>query len=147
MSTKGHSNVSEQLSFNPQIQIERPLFSDSVSAGIPAPAEDYVEDMLDLNDFLIRNTDTTFFVRVSGDSMIEAGIHHNDILVVDASIPAANGKVVIAMLDGDLTVKYLEKKGSQVRLLPANPEYTPIEVTAEAQLEIYGVATSVIHSL
>lgn len=147
MSLKDYPNISERFTFNPATQVERPLFSDSVSAGIPIPAEDYVESMLDLNDHLIQNTDTTFFVRVSGDSMIEAGINHGDILVVDASIQPTHGKVVIAMIDNELTVKTLERIGTKVRLLPANPDYEPIQITGDIQFDIHGVATSVIHSL
>lgn len=147
MAYKNYPNISQVLNFKPETINERPLFSASVSAGLPSPADDNIEEMLDLNTYLIRNTDQTFFVRVSGDSMIAVGIHHDDILIVDSSIPPKSGDVVIAVIDSELTVKRLEKENSKIRLIPENPDYDPIEITEDIQFEIYGVATSVIHSL
>ncbi|MDZ7642174.1 MAG: translesion error-prone DNA polymerase V autoproteolytic subunit [Desulfurivibrio sp.] len=124
-----------------------PLFTCGVSAGFPSPAEDYIEGRLDLNQLMVAHPAATFFVRVAGDSMINAGIHHDDILVVDRSLEAVNGKVVIAVLNGELTVKRLVQKNGTARLLAENPNYPPLELTEESACEIWGVVTFVIHSL
>jgi len=124
-----------------------PVFLGRLPAGFPSPADDYIEGKLDLNRHLIKHPAATFFVRVSGDSMIEAGIHTGDILVVDRSLEAADGNVVMAALDGELTVKRLSKRGQAVHLLPANGNYQPIEITAQQSFEIWGVVTNVIHAL
>jgi len=124
-----------------------PLFGHSVRAGFPSPADDYVADTLDLNTHLMPRKEASYLIRAKGDSMIAAGIHDGDILVVDKSITASNGCVVIAMLDSQFTVKTLEKKRGRIRLLPANPEFDPIEINGEQELQIWGVVTNVIHSL
>lgn len=124
-----------------------PVFLGRLPAGFPSPADDYIEGKLDLNRHLIKHPAATFFVRVSGDSMIEAGIHTGDILVVDRSLEATDGNVIVAALDGELTVKRLSKRGQSVRLLPANKHYQPIEIQAQQSFEIWGVVTTVIHAL
>ncbi|MGV1017954.1 MAG: LexA family protein [Fluviibacter phosphoraccumulans] len=124
-----------------------PLFNHTIRAGFPSPADDYVADTLDLNEHLMPRKEATFLVTVSGDSMIGVGIHNGDILVVDRSLTPANGKVVIAVLDGQFTVKTLEKKRGKIRLMPANPDFEPIEMKDEQELQIWGVVTNVIHSL
>ena len=135
-----------KLAENPS-SFKIPLFNHTIRAGFPSPADDYVADTLDLNEHLMPRKEATFLVTVSGDSMIGAGIHDGDILIVDRSITPANGKVVIAVLDGQFTVKTLEKSRSKIRLLPANPDYEPIEMKDEQELQIWGVVTKVIHSL
>lgn len=135
-----------KLAANP-IVFKVPLFNHTIRAGFPSPADDYVADTLDLNEHLMPRKEATFLVTVSGDSMIGVGIHNGDILVVDRSLTAANGKVVIAVLDGQFTVKTLEKKRGKIRLLPANPDFEPIEMKDEQELQIWGVVTNVIHSL
>ena len=122
-----------------------PLYVGGVSAGFPSPAEDYTDQKLDLNELLIKNPAATFFVRVDGDSMIGAGIHHNDILVVDRSRQAVSNDVVIAALDGELTVKRLVQEHNSARLLAENPAYPSIEISRENGCEIWGVVTSVVH--
>jgi len=124
-----------------------PFFGHTVRAGFPSPADDYVADTLDLNEHLMPRKEATFLLTVSGDSMIEAGIHNGDILIVDRSINPTSGRVVIAVLDGQFTVKTLEKKRGKIRLLPANPVFVPIEIKDEQELQIWGVVTKVIHSL
>lgn len=126
---------------------ELPLFLESVSAGFPSPADDYIDQKLDLNDALIRNPAATFFVRVSGDSMIKSGIHSDDILVVDRSLNAKSGSVVIAVIDGELLVKRLLMENGKVFLIPENNDYQTIEIKDEMAFEIWGVVTTVIHSL
>jgi len=127
--------------------IEIPLFSGKVAAGFPSPADDYIEKTLDLNDLLVQKPAATFFVRAEGESMLGAGIHPNDILVVDRSIEAVVGKVVICALNGELTVKRLKSIGKEIVLGAENPAYSDITVQEEVDLVIWGVVTNVIHSL
>lgn len=124
-----------------------PIYMSNVAAGFPSPAEDYIEGRLDLNQHLIKHPAATFFVRVSGDSMIHAGIHPGDILIVDRSLEAVDKKIVIAVLDGELTVKRLRQQDGRVWLLPENEAYQPITVTEESAFEIWGVVTNVIHKV
>ena len=124
-----------------------PIFLGRLPAGFPSPADDYLEGKLDLNRHLIKHPAATFFVRVTGDSMIGAGIHSGDLLVVDRSLEPADKHVVVAVLDGELTVKRLFKQHGIVRLLPENLHYQPIEITSQQAIEIWGVVTSVIHAL
>ena len=116
-------------------------------AGFPSPADDFVEGALDLNAHLVRNAAATFYVRASGDSMTGAGIFPGDILVVDRSIEPAHGKIVIAILNGALTVKRLHKRTGQVQLHSENPAYAPIAITEGEELLIWGVVTNVVHAL
>lgn len=124
-----------------------PLFGYRIAAGFPSPADDYVEERIDLNRHLIRHKEATFFLRVQGDSMINAGIHDGDMLIVDRAIEPVSGKIVIAALDGELTVKRLSASGGVVRLLPENPDYPVIEIGTEQELVIWGVVIHVIHAL
>ncbi len=124
-----------------------PLFSHTIRAGFPSPADDYIAESLDLNEHLMPRKEASYLLTVSGDSMIGVGIHNGDILVVDRSLTPVNGKVVIAILDGQFTVKTLEKKRGKIRLLPANPDFEPIELKDEQELQVWGVVTRVIHSL
>ncbi len=126
------------------IPLAIPLFLDRVPAGFPSPAQDYVEQTLDLNELCIRHPAATYFVRAEGDSMIEAGIFSGDILVVDRSLTAQHGDIVIASIGGEMTVKQLETR-PRVRLQPRNPTYREIHVPEGCELEIFGVVTSVIH--
>jgi DNA polymerase V len=123
-----------------------PLYSSSVSAGSPSPADDYIESKLDLNQFLIKHPTSTFFVKVIGDSMINAGIGEGDILVVDRSLEPKPGKIVIASLDGQLTVKRLGKIEEQLFLLPENNQYKPIPIEEGNELIIWGVVTSLVRA-
>ena len=124
-----------------------PYFEAKVPAGFPSPAGDYEENRLDLNRHLIKNPAATFFVRVTGDSMVGAGIHHDDILVVDRSLDPRDGNVIIAALDGELTVKRIRIKRKKVMLVPENDNYASKEVSPESEFEVWGVVTNVIHSL
>lgn len=126
-------------------KIPLPLFSCGVSAGFPSPADDYIGQQLDLNDLLIKNPAATFFVRVAGDSMTGVGINDNDILVVDRSLEPVHGKIIIAAINGELTVKRLVKTDTSCRLMAENPNYPPIEITEDLTCVAWGVVTSVIH--
>jgi DNA polymerase V len=123
-----------------------PVYLERVPAGFPSPAGDYMEGKLDLNQHLVKHPAATFFVRVTGDSMIGKGIHSGDLLIVDKSLDPKDGSIVIAALDGELTVKQLEKRNGKFRLLPANKNYEPLEVSERQSFEIWGVVTNVIHS-
>ena len=124
-----------------------PLFTGKVAAGFPSPADDYVEKNLDLNELLVQKPAATFFVRAQGESMLGAGIHPNDILVVDRSLEPVSGKVVICAINGELTVKRLERVNDQWQLKAENPAYANIIIHDDLELVIWGVVTNVIHSL
>ena len=124
-----------------------PLFTGKVAAGFPSPADDYVEKNLDLNELLVQKPAATFFVRAQGESMLGAGIHPNDILVVDRSLEAVPGKVVICAINGELTVKRLERVNDQWQLKAENSAYADIVIHDELELVIWGVVTNVIHAL
>jgi len=129
------------------VKLDQFLFETAVPAGFPSPAGDYEEDKLDLNSHLVRNPAATFFVRVTGDSMIGAGIHHGDLLIVDRSLEPKDRSVVIAVLNGELTVKRIRMKHRKITLEPENHNYFAQEVTEDAEFEIWGVVTNVIHKL
>lgn len=125
----------------------QPLFLSPVQAGFPSPAEDCMEGPLDLHEHLVRHKSATFFLRVSGQSMIKAGIFDGDLLVVDRIITPGHNKVVIAALDGELTVKRLVRRNGRVLLVPENPDYPEIDITEHEYVHIWGVVTYVIHKL
>jgi DNA polymerase V len=145
MTLHSDESIAAIYSREQKTKILRPLFLSGVSAGFPSPAEDYIDRKLDLNELLIQNPAATFFVRVAGDSMIGAGIHHDDILIVDRSLDAGSGKIVIAVYNGELTVKRLIHDKDSIRLVAENPNYPPLVITEESGCEIWGVVTSVIH--
>ena len=124
-----------------------PVYGSKIQAGFPAPADDHIEDRIDFNDYLIHNPISTFVVRVAGESMIEAGIYPDDVLVVDRSIEPSHGKIVIAVIDGELTVKRLHRKNGHIMLMPENKNFDPIVVRDENALIIWGVVTNVIHKV
>lgn len=124
-----------------------PFYNTAVAAGFPSPADDHLADALDLNELLIKHPVATFFLRVAGSSMINAGIHHGDILVVDRSLEPIHGKVVIASVNGELTVKRLSRTGKKLLLVAENEAFAPIEITEDVDLRIWGVVTNVIHAL
>lgn len=124
-----------------------PLFLSRVAASFPSPADDYVDRPLDLNELLIRHQSATFFVRAQGDSMTGAGIHDGDLMVVDRALEPVNGHIVVAALNGELTVKQFFRRGRRLRLVAANDRYPPIEVTPETEVVVWGVVTHVIHTL
>ncbi|MGF1527118.1 MAG: LexA family protein [Candidatus Competibacterales bacterium] len=125
----------------------RPLFASTVPAGFPSPADDYVEGQLDLNEYLIERPAATFFVRVTGDSMVGAGIFPGDILVVDRAREPVHGAIVIAVVNNELTVKRLYRRRGLLELRPENPAYTPLVVGGEMELLVWGVVTGVTRKL
>jgi DNA polymerase V len=137
--------VDPPVTFERRTRCPAPLFGGTVQAGFPSPADDYVEKSIDLNEQLVRNPTSTFFVRAKGDSMKDAGITSGDILVVDKAVTVANKQIVVAMLNGEFTVKRLRKKKGQVFLESENQDFPPMEITPDQELVIWGVVTYVIH--
>lgn len=124
-----------------------PLYLSPVKAGFPSAADDYLDRALDLNDFLIKHPAATFVVKVKGDSMIGAGIQSGDMLIVDRSLEAKDKKIVVAILNGEFTVKRLHQRQGKMFLIAENPQYQPIEITPGIDFEIWGVVVHVIHTV
>ena len=118
-----------------------------MSAGFPSPAADYEEDRLDLNRYLIKNPAATFFVRATGCSMIGAGIYSGDLLVVDRSLEPRDKSVVIAIIDGELTVKRIRIRKKKITLEPENENYSVRQITEDTDFQVWGIVTNVIHAL
>jgi len=123
-----------------------PLYGSRIAAGFPSPADDHLEDALDLNEHLIQHPAATFFVRVRGDSMTGVGIHDGDLLVVDRALEPKSGAIVVAVIDGELTVKRLRIDDGRVWLMPENPAYPPLEIKEGSELVIWGVVAHSVRS-
>jgi DNA polymerase V len=124
------------------------IFIDTgISAGFPSPADDFRETRISLDEELITNKEATFFAKVSGKSMIGAGLDDNDLLVIDRSIEPANNKIAVCFLDGEFTVKRLRVENDKVWLQPENPDYPTIKITEENDFVIWGIVTSVVKKL
>jgi DNA polymerase V len=141
------SMVAEVVEFVAHRGFRLPLYRSKVQAGFPSPADDFMEAKLDLNHYLIKHPAATFLVRATGDSMLGASIHEGDLLVVDRSLDPTDGKIVIAAIDGQLTVKRLNIKNNKQWLTPENPSFPKIEINPETGAYIWGVVTNVIHSV
>ena len=126
---------------------EVPFFSGFLHAGFPSPADDYKENNLDLNDLVIKNPNATFYVSVKGDSMRGAGIHQGDIVVVDRALTARSGNVIVALLNGEFTLKRLYVKNNVLYLVPANPFYKAIRIVEGMEFQVWGVVTYCIHKV
>ena len=124
-----------------------PLMADAVQAGFPSPAEHYIEKELDLNEYLSSHREATYFVRVTGESMIGANIFPEDILCVDRSLDFFDGAIIIASVDGEFTVKYLRKKDNQTYLEAANPAFAPICFSPDQDIRFWGVVTGVVRKI
>ena len=133
--------------FSVTCRLKIPLFLEMISAGFPSPAEDYIDNHLDLNEYLIKHPSATFFVRVEGDSMVKAGIHHGDILIVDRSLEAIHKKIIVAVVNGELTVKRIHRIHDTLFLVPENDTFERIEITEEMDFQVWGVVTHVIRSI
>lgn len=129
------------------VRVTCPLLLARVAAGFPSPADDYMDRPLDIAEHLIRHPEATFFLRAQGQSMIGAGIHDGDLLVVDRAVEPVHNKVAIVAVDGELTVKRLHLRGGRVVLLPENPDYEPLDVTGRDDVHVWGVVTYVVHAL
>ncbi|MCE1274298.1 MAG: translesion error-prone DNA polymerase V autoproteolytic subunit [Chlorobiaceae bacterium] len=125
--------------------LELPLASTFISAGFPSPADDHLELKLDLNRALIRHPNATFYGRVKGSSMIDAGIEEGDILVIDKSLDPKDGDIAVCFLDGEFTVKRISKQEDGLFLMPANDEFQPIRISEESDFQVWGIVTYIIH--
>jgi len=123
-----------------------PLYLSAVSAGFPLPGDDFIEQRLDLND-LIEHPAATFFARVCGDSMQDAGIFHGDIAIVSRALEPTDGRVVVAVVNGEMLVKRISRKGDRLFLLAENSDYPPLEITEVMDFHVWGVVVSVFHKL
>lgn len=128
-------------------KLELDLYATPVKAGFPSPADDFVEKKLDLNDFLIKHPEATFFLRVSGESMKNVGINDGDLLIVDRSLEVSDGKIVVAAIDGEFTVKRVKKNNGDLYLVPENENYKPIKINESDEFQVFGVVKHVIKSL
>jgi DNA polymerase V len=137
------------ISYTPDLSTKYclPLFLNPVAAGFPSPATEFLDEYLDLNKHLIKQPASTFFLRVSGDSMLKAGIHPGDLLVVDRSLEPKDQHVVIAVVNGELVVKRFHRKEEKMFLLAENEDYAPLTITEAMDFSIWGIVTTVIHSL
>jgi len=120
------------------------LVEQGISAGFPSPADDFKEVRISLDEELVKNKEATFYARVSGDSMIGAGLDDGDLLVIDRSLSPENGKIVICFIDGDFTVKRIKKEKGKFYLIPENKKYEPIELNEDDELIVWGVVAYVI---
>lgn len=134
---KSQSNVVEVFTRVSNKSVDIPLFNHKISAGFPSPAADHVEVRLSADQYLVKNPTATYFVRVKGDSMINAGIFNGDVLVVDRSLEPTVGQIILAEVDGEFTVKYLGKN----KLEPANPNYKSISFDTADTVALIGVVT------
>ena len=138
--------VTEIIPYEQHTRIECPLLLQRVPAGFPSPGDDYIDKALDLNELVIKHPAATFFLRVQGESMKEAGIFDGDILIVDRALEAENNDIVVAILNGELVAKKLQvTNDSKIRLVASNSSYAPIEITPDMKFEIWGVVTYSLH--
>jgi len=128
-------------------ELRIPFIPDGVSAGFPSPAADFMENNIDLNKELSENPLATFYIRVKGNSMTDAGIEDKDVLIVDRSIEPQDNKIAVCFIDGEFTVKRIKLEKDCLYLMPENSSYTPIKVTEENQLIIWGIVTYVIKKM
>lgn len=137
----------EIYSADVSIRLELPFVANGISAGFPSPADDFLDLNIDLNKHLIKNPSTTFYGRVRGDSMIDAGIHDGDLLIIDKSLEPTNNKIAVCFIDGEFTVKRISIEKDVVWLFAENQNYKPIKVTKDNEFVIWGIVTNVIKSL
>jgi DNA polymerase V len=140
-------DINEFLDVRPVTRLAVPLATGPAECGFPSPADDYLENPLDFNELLVTNPAATFAVRLAGESMIGAGMFPGDIAIVDRSITPTNNCIVVAVLDGEFTVKRYRRQGAVVTLVPENDAFSPIIITEERAFEIWGVITRSIRML
>ena len=147
MNTKGTTIQKHKLSFylvsNDQSE-ELPLVEGGIKAGFPSPADDFLDLSIDINKEYIRNKEATFFARVNGDSMKDAGMSDGDLLIIDKSLEPADGKIAVCFIDGEFTVKRIRLEGEVVWLMAENKNYKPIRVTEDNDFIVWGIVTTII---
>ena len=127
--------------------LDIPFYQSNVPAGFPSPAEDFMDLDLNLQEYLVQHPSPTFCGRVTGDSMQNAGICSGDVMVVDRALEPQNNTIVLAILDGEFTVKRIQKKGQELYLKPENSKFKPIQITEEMNFQVWGVVTHIIHKI
>ena len=140
-----HTNYIDFYSVDKTALEKIPLFEGGVSAGFPSAADDYMDMDLDLHDHLVQNPSSTFCVKAIGESMKDAGIQTGDVMIVDRSLEPKNRSIVLAVIDGDFTVKRVNVNDNELYLMPENDTFTPIKITEEMDFQIWGVVTFIIH--
>ena len=140
-----HTDVLGIYAVKESILTDIPMFADSVQAGFPSPAEDYMDLDLNLQDHLIQNPSATFCVRAVGESMKDAGIQSGDIMLVDKSLTPKNRSIVLAVIDGEFTIKRVNVSDKELYLMPENENFPPIKITEEMDFQVWGVVTYIIH--
>jgi|TARA_B100001248_G_scaffold126955_1_gene95158 DNA polymerase V len=142
-------HIGEELSFYSMDEkvLDIPFYQSNVPAGFPSPAEDFMDLDLNLQEYLVQHPSATFCVRVTGDSMQNAGICSGDVMVVDRALEPQNNTIVLAILDGEFTVKRIQKKGQELYLKPENSKFKPIQITEEMNFQVWGVVTHIIHKI
>jgi DNA polymerase V len=144
---KSDGSIAAVFRYENKGKLKRPLIGSNIAAGFPSPAQDFIEASLDLNEYLIEHPAATYFVKVEGFSMINAGIHPGDILIVDRAIEPAHNKIIIAVVEGELTVKRLVIENDRWFLVPENGSYNSIEVTEDMDFQVWGVVSYAIHKV
>ena len=139
------SDKNKIYKFNNKKSADVGLYVSSISAGFPSPAEDHIDVSLNLNDYLVKHPSSTFYIYVKGDSMIGAGIYDGDLMVVDRSLEPQSNNVIVAVIDGEFTVKRIHKNNKQIYLLPDNKHYKRILIKKDMDFQIWGVVTHSIH--
>jgi DNA polymerase V len=148
MTLKLHQgNIIDIFSADTETSLNLPFVEEGISAGFPSPALDFVELSIDLNKHLIKNPSATFYGRVKGDSLRDAGIHNGDLLIIDRSIQPFNGKIAVCYVDGEFTAKRIKIEKTVIWLIAENEKYQPIQVTKENDFIIWGIVTHVIKNV
>ena len=143
-----HKNTKLDIySVSTEKMIERPLIDEGIKAGFPSPAEDFLDISIDLNKELIKNPSATFYGRVKGDSMKDAGIDNGDLLIIDKSLEPRNGKIAVCFIDGEFTIKRIKLEKDFCWLMPENKNYKPIKVTEENDFIVWGIVVHIIKTI
>ena len=140
-----HTDILDFFAVDETTLLSIPIFSDSVQAGFPSPAEDHLDLDLNLNDYLVQNPSATFCVRAIGESMKDAGIKSGDIMIVDKSLEPENRSIVLAVINGEFTVKRVNVNNDELYLMPENSNFSPIKITEEMDFQVWGIVTYIIH--
>jgi DNA polymerase V len=140
-----HTDTLDFFAVDNEIASTIPMFSDAVQAGFPSPAEDHMDMDLNLNDHLVQNPSATFCVKAIGESMKDAGIQSGDIMIVDKSLEPSNRSIVLAVIDGEFTVKRVNMNENELYLMPENNSFSPIKITKEMDFQVWGIVTYIIH--
>ena len=140
-------NILDIFSANTETELDLPFVESGISAGFPSPALDFIDLSIDLNKHLIKHPSATFYGRVKGDSLKNAGIENGDLLIIDRSIEPVNGKIAVCYIDGEFTAKRIQINKNEILLIPENENYQTLTVTADNNFLIWGIVTYVIKNV